>query len=125
MNIINYEKTHLLKAKILDYEKEIIRNHKTLEENKSEIELLQIKNVEKIKVINSFENRIDELNIINKNYEDQISSQSKKIISYLVKIQKLQDSVRTLEASLKEATKNVSPSILNHVLKVLNKASKI
>ncbi|MBZ9635339.1 hypothetical protein [Clostridium sp. FP1] len=110
--IINNEEISLLKAKIIDYEREIIRNHKTFQDNQSEIELLRIKNFEKNKVINSFENKIDELNIINKNYEDQISSQSKNIITYLEKIEKLQNSVRALDTSLKNATRTAVPLLL-------------
>ncbi|MBZ9687298.1 hypothetical protein G9F72_013280 [Clostridium estertheticum] len=83
--------------------------------------MLQIKNTEKNKVINSYENKIDELTIINKNYEEQISLQSKKVITYLEKIQKLQNSVRILEESLKEATKSATPSILKRILKNSNK----
>ncbi|MGH4125377.1 MAG: hypothetical protein ACREV6_20870 [Clostridium sp.] len=115
--ISNIEEISLLKAKMIDYEREIIQNHKTFEENKSEIALLKIKNAEKNKVINSFENKIDELNIINKNYEDQISMQSKKIIIYLERIQNLQNSIRTLDENLINATKSAVPSLLKRIFK--------
>ena len=110
----------LLQTKIVDYEKEIIQNHKTLEMDKSEITLLQIKNDEKDNVINSFERQIDELNTLNKNYENQILLQSEKIISYLEKIQTLQESIRTLETSLEEANMNVNTSILKRIFKNSN-----
>ena len=107
----------LLQTKIINYEGDIIQNHKTLEDDKSEITLLKIKNTEKDNVINSFEKQIDELNTINKNYENQILLQSEKIISYLEKIQNLQDSIRTLEADLEEATLNANTSILKRIFK--------
>lgn len=107
----------LLQSKIVHYERQIIKNHGILDKDKSEITLLQIKNTEKDKMINSFENQIDELNTTAKNYENQISLQSEKIISYLEKIQNLQDSIKILEASLQEATSSSNSSMLKRFFK--------
>jgi len=110
----------LLQTKITDYEGEIIQNYKTIEMDKSEIALLQIKNAEKNNAINSFEKQIDELNTTNKNYENQILLQSEKVISYLEKIQKLQDIIRILQANLEEATMRANASILKRIFKNSN-----
>ncbi|MGV8983829.1 hypothetical protein [Clostridium sp.] len=118
--IINNEEITTLQAKIVDYEKEIIQNNKTLELYKSEITLLQIKNVEKDKIINFLENSVDELNIMNKNYEDQFILQSKKVISYLEKIKQLQSNLNTLESSLEDDTMSANTSILKRIFKNIN-----
>ncbi|MGH4140148.1 hypothetical protein [Clostridium sp.] len=118
--IINNEEITTLKAKITEHEQEIIQNHKTLELNKSEITFLQIKISEKDKIINFLENRVDELTIINKNYEDQFVLQSKKVISYLEKIKQLQNNLRTLETSLEDDTMSANTSILKRIFKNIN-----
>ena len=110
----------LLQNKVINYEGEIIQNHKALENNDSEIALLKIKNNEKNNIINSFEKQIDELNLLNKNYENQILLQSEKIISYLEKIQNLQDSISALEARLEDATNNANSSLLKRIFKSSN-----
>lgn len=105
----------LLQTKIIDCEEEIIHNHKTLEGYKSAITLLQIKSTEKSTVINTIENKLDELSIINKSYEKQIFFQSEKIISYLEKIEELQNSIKILEEGLEEATISANSSILKRI----------
>lgn len=109
-----------LQGKIVDYEKQIIQNHKTLYNNNSEIALLQIKNVEKDNVILSFEKQIDELNKTKKNYENQITLQSEKIISYLEKIQNLQDNIRTLKSNLEDASTSTNSSMLKRIFRNSN-----
>lgn len=118
--IINNEEITTLKTKIVEYEKEIIQNHKTLELYKSEITLLQIKNAEKDKIINLLENSVDQLNIMNKNYDDQFVLQSKKVISYLEKIKQLQNNLSTLESSLEDDTMSANTSILKRIFKKNN-----
>lgn len=109
-----------LKTKIVDYERQIIQNHKTLDKHKSEITLLQIKNTEKDNVIHSFENQIDELNTSKKNYETQISLQSEKIISYLEKIQNLQDNIKILKSNLEAASTSNNSSMLKRIFRNSN-----
>lgn len=130
--IIDTEEISLLKDKIIYYERQLIGNNKTLEVNKSQITLLQLKSAEKNKVINSLENRVDELDVMNKKFENQISLQSKTIISYLEKIETLQNNIRCLELKLEETTlekmrlelapSNTKTSILKRIFKKINKA---
>lgn len=120
--IIDTEEISLLQDKIIDYERQIIENNKTLEFNKSQITLLQMKSTEKNKVIHSLENRVDELDVMNKKFEDQIALQSIAIIAYLEKIQKLEDNIRSLEARLEETRiedshSNKKTSMLNRIFK--------
>ena len=112
--------TALLKTKIVDYERQIIQNHKTLEKYKSEITLLQIKNMEKDSVLHSFERQIDELSTDKKNYENQISLQSEKIISYLKKIQNLQDNIKSLKSNFEAASTSNNSSMLKRIFRNSN-----
>jgi hypothetical protein len=106
-----------LQTKIIDYETELIQNHKKLETDKAEITLLKIKSTEKDNVINTFEKQIEELSAANKSYENQSLLQSEKIIYYLEKIQSLQDCIKTLEANLEEANINANSSILKRIFR--------
>jgi hypothetical protein len=110
----------LLQTKIIGFEIGLIQNHKMSEADKSQIALLSIQSVEKEKVINQLEKNVDELTIQSKKDENQISFQSEKIVSYLKRIEKLQDHIKILELNVCEETVCTNTSILNRIFKNKN-----
>ena len=110
----------LLQTKIIGCDMALIQNHKISEMDKSQITLLSIQSSEKEKVINQLEKNVDKLTIQSKKDENQISFQSEKIVSYLEKIEKLQDYIKRLELNVCEETVCTNTSILNRIFKNKN-----